>query len=162
MIYFHQQEIERILTEVVNRFLIPKFRELGMNATGEWLDSLEVTTGDNSGTIRGRDYSQYLAKGRGPNKNTDKNEMRKWAYGMANSNPEFIKWLQARGLSEYGVQIAYTIAKNGTTWHQKGGSDLIEVLESVEVREYITTEMRGMMQVELSERLIREAQEILL
>lgn len=153
MIYFHPQEIERILTEVVNRFLIPKFRELGMNATGEWLDSLEVTTGDNSGTIRGRDYSQYLAKGRRPGRKPPIAPLEKWV------NAKFgISGAQAKSMA---FAITAKIAKEGTTWHQKGGSDLIEVLESMEVQEYITTEMRGILQVELSERLIRQTQEIL-
>ena len=153
MIYFQPQDIERILTEVVNRFLIPKFRELGMNATGEWLDSLEVTTGENSGTIRGRDYSQQLALGRKPGKRPPIAPLEKWV------NAKFgITGAQARSMA---FAIATKIAKEGTTWHQKGGSDLIEVLESNEVREYIEGEMRGILQIELSERLIRQTQEIL-
>lgn len=150
--YFHPQDIERILTEVVNRFLIPKFKELGMNATGEWLESLEVTTGINSGTIRGRDYSQYLAKGRKPGQRPPIAPLEKWV------NAKFgISGAQAKSMA---FAIATKIAKEGTTWHQKGGSDLIEVLESAEVQEYITGEMRGMLQVELEQRLIRNAQEI--
>lgn len=153
MQYFQPQDIERILTEVVNRFLIPKFRELGMNATGEWLDSLEVTTGENSGTIRGREYSQQLALGRKPGKRPPIAPIEKWV------NAKFgITGAQARSMA---FAIATKIAKEGTTWHQKGGSDLIEVLESNEVREYIEGEMRGILQIELSERLIRQTQEIL-
>lgn len=153
MQYFQPQDIERILTEVVNRFLIPRFRELGMNATGEWLDSLEVTTGENSGTIRGRDYSQQLALGRKPGKRPPIAPIEKWV------NVKFgITGAQARSMA---FAIATKIAKEGTTWHQKGGSDLIEVLESNEVREYIEGEMRGILQIELSERLIRQTQEIL-
>ena len=153
MQYFQPQDIERILTEVVNRFLIPRFRELGMNATGEWLDSLEVTTGENSGTIRGRDYSQQLALGRKPGKRPPIAPLEKWV------NAKFgITGAQARSMA---FAIATKIAKEGTTWHQKGGSDLIEVLESNEVREYIEGEMRGILQIELSERLIRQTQEIL-
>lgn len=154
MQYFQPQDIERILTEVVNRFLIPRFRELGMNATGEWLDSLEVTTGENSGTIRGRDYSQQLALGRKPGKRPPIAPIEKWV------NAKFgITGAQARSMA---FAIATKIAKEGTTWHQKGGSDLIEVLESNEVREYIEGEMRGILQIELSERLVRQTQEILL
>lgn len=153
MNFIQPQEIERILTEVVNRFLIPKFRELGMNATGEWLDSLEVTTGDNSGTIRGREYSQQLALGRKPGKKPPIAPIEKWV------NAKFgITGAQARSMA---FAIATKIAREGTTWHQKGGSDLIEVLESNEVREYIEGEMRAILQVELSERLIRQTQEIL-
>lgn len=153
MQYFQPQDIERILTEVVNRFLIPKFRELGMNATGEWLDSLEVTTGENSGTIRGRDYSQQLALGRKPGKRPPIAPIEKWV------NAKFgITGAQAKSMA---FAIATKIAREGTTWHQKGGSDLIEVLESNEVREYIEGEMRGILQIELSERLVRQTQEIL-
>ena len=153
MNFIQPQEIERILTEVVNRFLIPKFRELGMNATGEWLDSLEVTTGENSGTIRGREYSQQLALGRKPGKKPPIAPIEKWV------NAKFgITGAQARSMA---FAIATKIAREGTTWHQKGGSDLIEVLESNEVREYIEGEMRAILQVELSERLIRQTQEIL-
>lgn len=125
------------MTEVANKFLIPHFIELGMNATGEWVQSIEVASTHNSGTIRGRDYTEYLQRGRSPNADQSTDAKRKWAFGMANNNPQFKAWLNARGLTEYGVQIAYTIADEGTSWYKQGGSDLLDVLDSQECIDFV-------------------------
>ena len=151
-------EIERIMQGVVDRFLIPKFKELEMNATGEWIDSLEVKAEENVGYIRGRDYSEYLVRGRRPNQDQSTDAKRRWAFGMANSNPQFKAWLNARGLTQYGVQIAYKIASVGTTWYEKGGSDLLEVLESQAVIEYVQNEITPLIRFYVTNQIQRTAQ----
>lgn len=142
MALLEAKDIEDILNEVVDTFLIPRFMELGMNATGNWLQQLEIRSEVDEnfgiGVIRGEHYSEYLALGRMPNKVQDTDALRRWAYGMANSNPEFMAWLEARGLTDYGVQIAYKIGQEGTSWYKQGGTDLIEILSSKEVVEFIT------------------------
>lgn len=165
MALFEKAEIERIIQGVVDTFLIPRFRELGMNATGQWLDSLEVKSEVDEnfgiGVIRGAKYSEQLAYGRRPNKNQSHDELRRWAYGMANFNPEFMAWLQVRGLTEYGVEVAYTIAKNGTTWYQKGGTDLIEILQSQEVIDYINSEISNYLRAGAEAEIVRITKETL-
>ena len=39
------------MDSVVERFLIPKFNELGMSATGEWLESLQTEARENVGVL---------------------------------------------------------------------------------------------------------------
>lgn len=110
---------------------------LGMDASGEWRKSLHAK----GNVLRGRKYTEQLQYGRKPNKDQDPKALKKWAYGMAMFNPSFKNWLEIRGLTQYGIQIAYKIAENGTTWYQQGGTDLMDVLESREVIEYINERM---------------------
>jgi len=146
--------IESILKDVIKLYLIPKHIDLGMKATGEWIESLEVQ----GNTIRGRKYTEQLVYGRKPNDDQDSNSKRKWAYGMANFNPAFKKWLQVRGLSEYGVQIAYTIADSGTKYYKQGGTDLLEVLESKQVIDYINERLGKYITAEATLELRRQLQ----
>ena len=48
-----EQQIEGILLDVIDLFLIPKFNSLGMNATGEWENNLKPK----GNAIWGRDYT---------------------------------------------------------------------------------------------------------
>jgi hypothetical protein len=138
---------------VVERFLIPKFNELGMNATGQWLDSLETEARDpNIGVIRGQDYSEFLARGR--------------AGGNMPPIEPIERWVNAK-LGLYGSEatsaawgIAKNIAAEGTTWYQQGGSDLLEVLESDEVISFIQNEYRTLVTVAIKNEFERNVKEI--
>lgn len=153
--WIEREEIERVLREVVAKFLIPKFNENEMNATGEWLQSLEVeATDDDKGYIRGRHYTEYLAKGRPP---SDKlppiSALEKWVnvkLGVSGTEATSIAFA-----------IAHKIKNEGTKWHQQGGTDLVEVLESPEVIAYIQNELGNILKVKISERLIRETKRII-
>lgn len=117
------------MQEVIDLFLIPKFNQLGMNATGEWLDNLEIRVINGSGQIWGRDYTEQLVYGRKPGKKPPVAPLEKWVNAK---------------LGRFGAQgrsIAFAvqnkIAKEGTSWYEKGGSDLLEVLTSQEVTDYV-------------------------
>ena len=122
-----------------------------MNATGNWLDSLETEARENVGVIRGQDYSEFLARGR--------------ANGNMPPVNALIPWVNAK-LGLYGSEatsaawgIAKKIAAEGTSWYQKGGSDLLEVLESDEVISFIQGEYKNLVRVEVVnsfERMTRE------
>ena len=149
--YINPDEIKFILMKVVDLFLLPRFRELGMNATGEWVEHIEINVGLNSGTIRGRQYTEQLAKGRRPGSMPPIAPLEKWV------NAKFgIHGTQAKSIA---FAIAKKIEKEGTSWYQKGGSDLIEIFEEPKVLEFIQNEMSGILQVRISENLIRNAQE---
>lgn len=124
-------ERQKIVREVIDKFLIPRFKELQMNASGEWIENVEAV----GEKIRGRDYTEYLVRGRRPNQNQDPKALRAWAYyfGMT----VFADWVRNKGLDLNPIAVAYNVAKNGTTWLHKGGSDLLDILKSDEVREYI-------------------------
>lgn len=131
---FDKEEIEKILDEVISRFLIPKFRELGMRASGEWEENVHARGNE----IWGRSYTEYLAEGRPPNKDQDPEAMHKWV-GWAGST--FLEdWVQNKGLSINPYAVAYKIAREGTNWYPNG-SDLLKVLESKEVIDYINSRL---------------------
>lgn len=146
------EEIERVMQEVVDRFLIPKFLELGMNATGEWVRSLEVVGRDGQkGAIRGRHYSQWLAKGRAPGGRPPISVIEKWVNAK----------LGIGGAQGLGVAfaVANKIAKEGTSWYPNG-TDLLEVLQSREVIDFVNNEFKLSMQVYIKRQLQRNIKEV--
>lgn len=129
-----QEEIERIITDVINLFLIPKFRELGMPASGEWEQNVHARGNE----IWGRDYTEYLVLGRGPNQDQSPEALKRWV-GWAGST--ILKdWVQAKGLNINPYAVAYKIAREGTDYYPEG-TDLLEVLYSFEVTNYIAQEV---------------------
>lgn len=152
--------VEQTITDVVNLFLIPRFMDLGMNATGNWRNSLEVKMVSDGAEIYAPKYTEQLVWGRRPNQDQSPEAIRRWAYGMANFNEEFKAWLRARGLENYGIQIAYKIAEQGTSWYRKGGSDLLEVLQSDEVIEFISERLGSYVFKEVTLDLERELNKV--
>lgn len=149
--YFNVQDIQIILIKIVENFLVPRFKELGMDATGEWQTNLEVIATDKTGIIRGRDYTQQLALGRRPGKRPPIAPIQKWAMAKFGLNEK-----EALGMA-FGV--ATNIAKRGTTWHQKGGSTLLEVLSEQKVIDFIQDELKAIATVKIAEELQRNAVE---
>lgn len=140
------------MDEVVQRFLIPKFNELNMNASGEWLESLETEARENVGVIRGRDYTEWLEHGRGP--------------GGLPPISAIETWVNAK-LGLYGTEatsaawgIAKTIQAEGTSWYKKGGSDLLQVLSSPECIQFIQNEFRNSIKLEVETAFKREIKQI--
>lgn len=129
-----QEEIERIITDVINLFLIPKFRELGMPASGEWEQNVHARSNE----IWGRDYTEYLAQGRPPNQDQSPEALKRWV-GWA-GNTILKDWVQRKGLNINPFAVAYKIAREGTDYYPQG-TDLLEVLYSQEVTDYIAQEV---------------------
>lgn len=153
MQYITEPEIITIIQKVVNDVLIRRFTELGMNATGQWLESLEVVAKDSKGIIRGQDYTEYLAKGR--------------AGGSLPPIAPLTKWVTAKfGVGgKQAVSIAWAVAKKiqreGTTHYQKGGTDLLEILSEPNTLEIINTEVQQKITVSITKELQRQINEIL-
>jgi len=146
---FSKEEVEPIVREVINRFLIPKFRELGMPASGQWERELEAR----GNAIWGMDYTEYLVQGRPPNADQSPDAIRRWAVWAGST---FIKdWAQAKGVNAPPIAIAYKIARDGTTWYPDG-SDLLEVLYSQEVTDYISEELGKILVFKVKEEFKRE------
>lgn len=153
--YFSNKEIETILQEVVDKFLIPKFKELKMNATGEWLENIEIEARDDKGTITARHYTEYLTKGRPPSESIPPiSAIKKWVEAKFKKNgkqAEQIAWA-----------VAHKIKNKGTKWYkEEDGSPLVKILESPEVIEYIQERMGGILRVKIQEQLIKQTKEIL-
>ena len=154
--FWTDREILDVMTEVIDLYLIPRYKELGMKASGEWEKSLETQrTGTNEAVIRGRFYSEFLAKGRGANRDQSEEGLRRWAVWAGNT---FIKkWVEDKGLATNPIAVAYNIAKRGTSWKRKGGSNLLEVLTEPETIRYVQQRLRAIATAKVTEQLQRNA-----
>lgn len=115
--------ITRRLLEIVDE-LKAKHIELGMKATGKWLDSLEIiVTGSGNlfkGVILGQHYTEQLTKGRAGGKRPPIAPIEEWVkakFGLSGK--------QALGVA---FAVATKIGKEGTTWFKNGGSDLLDAV----------------------------------
>lgn len=137
--------------EEVKDKLIIKHRQLGQKATGKWEQSLSTEVKENSLIIYGLDYAKFLVEGRPP----------------SNKRPPIsplVDWVEAkfkvRGKQAVGIAfaVANKIQKEGTTWHKKGGSDLLEFLESAEIKNFIEKEISETKLIELKLAFNRQLQ----
>lgn len=132
---------------VIDLYLIPKFNELGMNATGNWIESLDARAVDGNGEIWGMDYTYWLQNGRSP--------------GAMPPVSALIPWVSAKlgkGGRE-GVSIAWAVAKKiqreGTDYYPEG-TDLLDVLSSKEVIDYVYGQFGEAFMVEINKLLIKQ------
>lgn len=123
------QQIERILQDVIDLFLIPKFEELGMNTSGEWKDNIEVRGSE----IWGRQYTEQLVYGRKPGKKPPVEPLKKWIMVKFGYD-------EKRALS-FAFALSHTIAEKGTSWYQQGGTNLISILKSQKVLDFINLQV---------------------
>lgn len=123
-----KEEIEKIIWLVVDEFLIPKFNQLNMKASGEWLSSLEVKVIGNRGEIWGKDYTYYLVNGRANGKRPPISVLEKWVNDKFN-----IFGNEAKSMA---FAIGNKIAKIGTNYYPQG-TNLLEVLKSRECQSFI-------------------------
>lgn len=132
---------------VIDNFLKPKFIELGMNATGQWLNSLEARVNNGNGEIWGMDYTYFLVNGRKPGKAPPVSALLPWV------NAKF-----AIGGSE-ALSVAFAVVqkiKNEGTNYYPEGTDLLEILNSPEVINYIYSQLKEGVTVEINKILIKQ------
>lgn len=122
MEYFTKEEIEPVIEGVISFYLIPRFRELGMPATGEWEENIHARSNE----VWGRDYTEQLARGREPGSMPPVEAIQRWALAKFGNGDINVAWA-----------IAKKIEQEGTTWYPEG-SDVLEVLESRDVLDFIT------------------------
>lgn len=144
-------QMEILLREVVDKFLIPKFQSLGMNASGKWIDSLSVDFDGKSGFINGEDYTKYLVEGR--------------PGGTMPPISALVSWVESKmGLSGADAQrmawaVGMKIKKEGTNYYPNG-TDLLEVLTSDEVTNYFNLRVSDMIVINTKiefERIFKQA-----
>jgi hypothetical protein len=126
--YITNTQIQKILEDVIKLFFIPKFDSYKMNATGNWKKRVEAI--DNQ--IWGQPYSKQLADGRPPGLAPPITPLKDWAMAKFGLGER-----EALGMA---FAVSKNIAKSGTSWYQKGGTDLLNVLKSPEVITYINKE----------------------
>lgn len=141
------ETIIQTMQGVIDLFLKPKFIELGMNASGQWLNSLEPRVVNGVGEIWGMDYTYWLANGRKPGKAPPITPLINWV------NAKFgIGGTEAKNIA---FAIAQKIKKEGTDYYPDG-TDLISVLYSNEVINYIYSQYGTAINVELNKILIKQ------
>lgn len=133
MTLISDEAIKEVMQDVIDNYLIPTFLTLGMNASGQWLKSLQADALNGVGYIKGIDYTYYLVNGRAPGKRPPIQPLIAWVghkfgiYGDEAKSAAFA--------------IAKKIEREGTEYYPNG-TQLLEVLQSQEVTQYVYDKMR--------------------
>lgn len=100
-----------------------KHIELGMKASGNWINTLEPTVKGLKGIIYGAPYTEQLVNGRAPGKFPPIGAIASWIIdkGIASLNDKI-------SVSSLAFLIARKIAREGTNYFKQGGTDLIEAV----------------------------------
>lgn len=139
--------ILQTMQNVIDLFLIPKFISLGMNATGSWIKALEPRAENGNGAIYGIDYTYWLANGRKPGKMPPVSALIPWVnakFGIGGKEAIGIAWA-----------VATKIKNEGTSYYPEG-TDLLEVLNSDEVKNYIYSQLREGITIEINKILKKQ------
>ena len=147
LIQIPDEEIIRIMQAVIDNYLKPKFIELGMNATGQWLNTLEARSVNGNGEIWGQDYSYWLVNGRKPGTAPPISVLMPWVtakFGIGGN--------EARSIA---FAVAQKIKKEGTDYYPDG-TDLLTVLNSDEVKNYIYSQLGIAINVQINNILIKQ------
>lgn len=105
--------------EAIKDDLIYKHIELGMKASGNWIDSLNVQTKGLSGVLYGEPYTEQLVNGRESGKFPPVASIIQWIKDK-NITP-----FDKISISSLAFLIARKIAKEGTKYFKDGGTDLV-------------------------------------
>lgn len=132
---------------VIDDFLKPKFISLGMDATHNWLNSLEARSNNGNGEIWGMDYTYFLANGRKPGTAPPISALMPWVtakFGIGGN--------EARSIA---FAVAAKIKAEGTEYYPDG-TDLLEVLNSKEVLDYIYSKFQEGITIEVNKILKKQ------
>lgn len=132
MIAIDDNKIREVMQGVIDQFLIPRFVQLGMNASGKWIHSLQADAINGVGYIKGVDYTFYLVNGRAPGNRPPISPLQEWV-----GNKLGIYGTEGRSIA---FAIATKIEREGTDYYPEG-TDLLEVLNSEIVQNYIYNEI---------------------
>lgn len=153
------EQILEVIQGVIDDFLKPKFISLGMNASGQWIDSLEARVNNGVGEIWGMDYTYYLSNGRSPNEDQSPeaiNHFVKWAGYYI-----FKPWAESKGISINPYLVARKIATEGTNYYPEG-TDLISFLSSQEVTDYINKKIAAHILSSFQTEMVKRAKDTLI
>lgn len=146
-----ENEIKTLVWLIVDEFLIPKFNKLNMNASGDWLDALDVKVVGNRGEIWGKDYTQYLVNGRAGGKRPPISVLEKWVNDKFN--------IYGKEATNMAFAIGNKIAKEGTDYYPEG-TDLLEVLQSNECQQFINQKSTEIYIKSVSLEIVRRLKQI--
>ena len=139
------QSVSEILQEefeLIRQDLIKKHNELGMKASGQFENELEVfyeESQDRFKTIvKGIDYTQQLQFGRKPGKFPPIAQIEQW---IKDKGISFVE--RDIKLKQLAYLIARKIAREGTKYFQQGGTDLVDSVVTDERFERILRRIEG-------------------
>lgn len=149
--------VEEILKEEFDQIVVElkqKHIELGMKASGQWLDSLEVEASETNARIYGEDYTEYLVNGREPGKFPPIDAIKQWIddKGIVSDIP----------VSSLAFLIARKIANEGTEYYKQGGTDLIDAVITPERTQGIIDRIGSAMTLRLVDMIDRKFKEAVL
>jgi hypothetical protein len=146
-------EVIRIGNDLVTTILVPIFDRKGVKNTGEFRESLEAkATSSIEIQIWGVDYSEFAVNGRKAGKQPPVKNIEKWVqqkFGYSGDKAKTVAFA-----------ITNKIKREGTDRHQQMSTKLIEILNSQEVTQYITTEVVKIVNKRIQQRLIDEMKSI--
>src|SRR5690606_34998191 len=102
----------------------------------------------NKGIIRGMAYTEQLVQGREPGRRPPVDAIEVWVNAKLKKTGK-----EGRGIA---FAVANKIAESGTTWYQRGGSDLLEVLEDNEVLNAYYDTIGAYVRTDIEDELKRE------
>lgn len=160
MDFITEDQIKEVTFEIIELFLKPDFIQRGHNASGNWMNSLDVRVEvrDNgfSSIITAPDYTYYLIFGRGPNKDQSKEGLRHFA-GWAGKYI-FEPWMRQKGISLNPYAVAYSIARHGTKEYRVGDHSFLNVLEDQQVKNYLNERVGAFISANVADTLRNELQ----
>lgn len=111
-----KEEFDKLIEE-----LRAKHLELGMKASGQWLETLENKTEGLTAEIVGQKYTEQLVWGRKPGKFPPLKAIEEWIKNKG------IRAIEATlKISSLAFLIARKIAEEGTRYFRQGGTDLVD------------------------------------
>lgn len=117
--------IEDILKKEFDSIIVDlktKHIQLGMKASGKWIEGLENVSSGTTGKVIGEDYTYQLVNGRKEGKFPPVQAIKQWIIDKGIVN-------KIRGeisVSSLAFLIARKIAREGTKYYQQGGTDLVD------------------------------------
>lgn len=136
-----------VLQGVIDNFMKPRFIDLGMNASGDWLNSIQPRIVEARGEIWGMDYTYFLANGRPPGKRPPVSALLPWV------NAKF--GIGGKEALSIAFAVSTKIGNEGTRFYPDG-TDLLEILNSNEVKKYIYENLGEALRVEISALMIKQ------
>jgi len=126
-----------------------KHLQLGMKASGDWLNSLELEVTGNKVIIKANHYTQYLTKGRPPGKRPIIKKMMRYVKYKFGYTGERAK--------RAAFRMANKIAKEGTR-HYPQGTDLVDGVIYKEAIKELNLKIGTLASFELNKILTRQLQ----
>ncbi|WP_312922178.1 hypothetical protein [Empedobacter brevis] len=146
-------EVIRIGNELVKNILIPIFDNKNIKNTGEFRESLEArSTSSTEIELWGVDYSEFAVNGRKRGKQPPVKAIEKWVQQKFGYSGDKAK--------NVAFAITNKIKKEGTDRHQQMSTKLVEILDSQEVKNYVTQEVTKIVNKRIQQRLIDEMKSI--